>query len=168
MKQIIGKSNDKSNFPRTFNINDNTTSDQSKIAQEFNEYFAMIGKQTSQNVSKTNKHFNDYLEHPNVNSMFLEQIDTSIVFNTTMKLKPKLSCGQDEISSKLLKQTINEIIQPLTHIINRSFDTGIVPNKLKIAKVMPVFKNSDKTVLKKLQICQSSIVFFKNIGKNNV
>ena len=51
------------------------------------------------------------------------------------KLKPKSSCGNDGISTKLLRETISYIVQPITHIINRSFDTGIVPQEMKIAKV---------------------------------
>ena len=39
---------------------------------------------------------------------------------------------------------------PLTHIINRSFDTGIVPVQLKTAKVIPIFKANDSNLLKKV------------------
>ncbi len=49
------------------------------------------------------------------------------IINTTSKLKIKTSSGHDSISTKLLKATIYEIIDPLTHIINQSFETGIVP-----------------------------------------
>ena len=37
---------------------------------------------------------------------------------------------------------------PVTYIINRSFDTGIVPSGMKIAKVIPIFKANDKCLLK--------------------
>ena len=33
---------------------------------------------------------------------------------------------------------------PLMHIINLSFNTGIVPKKLKLAKVVSIFKNGDR------------------------
>ena len=33
---------------------------------------------------------------------------------------------------------------PLTEIINLSFSTGIYPNNLKIAKIIPVFKIKDQ------------------------
>ena len=32
------------------------------------------------------------------------------------------------------------LTKPITHIINLSFSTGIVPEQLKLAKVIPVFK----------------------------
>ena len=49
------------------------------------------------------------------------------------------------ISSKLMKLSINNTALPLTHIINLSLSNGIVPNDLKIAKVIPIFKTGDRT-----------------------
>ena len=39
------------------------------------------------------------------------------------------------------------ISEPLTHIINVSLDSGIVPDELKIAKVVPIYKAADNTIL---------------------
>ena len=58
-------------------------------------------------------------------------------------LKTKKSSGQDGISSTLLKSFDGQITNVLTLIINQSLSTGIFPNKLKIAKVVPVFKKDD-------------------------
>ena len=44
-----------------------------------------------------------------------------------------------------MKKVINQIADPLAHLFNRSFITGIVPNKFKIAKVSPVLKGGDPT-----------------------
>ena len=59
------------------------------------------------------------------------------------QLKPKLSSGADFISTKLLKQIAPLIITPLHHLINLSLETGFVPKELKIAKIVPVFKDGD-------------------------
>ena len=74
----------------------------------------------------------------------------SDITNTAHTLKSKSSFGHDEISTKLLKQTINNITLPITHILNRSFITGIVPDQMKIAKVVPVYKSSERNSIKKL------------------
>ena len=42
------------------------------------------------------------------------------------------------------KKIIFTIARPLHHIFLLSFDKGIVPSQLKIAKVIPIFKNSDR------------------------
>ena len=58
-------------------------------------------------------------------------VTPSDVLKTAVKLKNKTSHGHDGISTKLLKESISIIINPITHIINRSFDTGIVPHEMK-------------------------------------
>ena len=81
-------------------------------------------------------------------SMYIEPVSPSTVIATAIKLKPKTSSGIDVISTKLLKDTVEKVIEPLTYIINKSFDTGIIPDDLKIAKVIPIYKSSDPSLLK--------------------
>ena len=54
------------------------------------------------------------------------------------------AAGVDNIPMKLIKNVIHEIVCPVTHIINCSFKTGIFPDKLKISKVKPLFKQGSK------------------------
>ena len=54
--------------------------------------------------------------------------------------------GMDNICSKILKKISNSITFPLTFIFNLSFTTGIVPDLLKIAKVIPVHKKGEKNL----------------------
>ena len=66
-----------------------------------------------------------------------------------MKLKNKSSCGFDELSTTLVKNIIPSISGPLNEIVNLSLFTGIVPDgKMKIAKVIPLFKSGDNNVYK--------------------
>ena len=148
LRKAIGKRNNKSNFPQTFSLENESVSDQSKIAEAFNNYFSKIGKLTSQNVPNSPKHYTDYLTNPVLNSIFIEPIEPSKLIDIVNKMKPKTSSGHDEISTKMIKQTINHIILPLTHIVNKSLTTGIVPQQLKIAKVIPVYKSSNHDQLK--------------------
>ena len=48
---------------------------------------------------------------------------------------------------KLQKFLLPAVIKPLTIVINQSLATGIFPEKLKIAKVMPFYKNDDITLM---------------------
>ena len=56
------------------------------------------------------------------------------------KMKPKSSSGLDNISCRLMKDISDIIAIPLTSLINQSLQSGIFPDKLKIAKVVPIFK----------------------------
>ncbi|KAI0238435.1 hypothetical protein LSAT2_010850, partial [Lamellibrachia satsuma] len=69
--------------------------------------------------------------------------DTKNIINN---LKSKRSMGIDNISSILLKASVNVIAKPLTSIINQSLLSGKFPQKLKIAKVIPVHKKDDNHI----------------------
>jgi len=47
-----------------------------------------------------------------------------------------------------VKNIIPSISGPLSEIVNLSLFTGIVPDKMKIAKVIPLFKSGDNNVYK--------------------
>ena len=51
--------------------------------------------------------------------------------------------GIDIFRINLIKCVKNEIVQGLTMIINKSISEGIVPDLLKIAKIIPVYKKDD-------------------------
>lgn len=55
----------------------------------------------------------------------------------------KYSCGIDEISCKVIKYVSPFISIPLSHIFNLTFETGKIPEQLKIALVTPIYKSSD-------------------------
>ena len=46
-----------------------------------------------------------------------------------------------------MKQLIVYYVQPLTFKINKSIAQGKFPNKLKLAKVLPVYKNEDEQMI---------------------
>ena len=63
---------------------------------------------------------------------------------TIKDIKSKNSSGHDEISNKLVRNISNAIAQPMTTLINKSFITGFVPNSIKIAKIIPIYKSKEK------------------------
>ena len=87
--------------------------------------------------------FRDYLKSP-VNEIFtFRHVTEDTVLKIIDSLEPKSSCGIDSISNKLLKMIKNEILSPFTLIVNQSIKNGIFPDKLKIAKVAPLFKKNE-------------------------
>ena len=57
------------------------------------------------------------------------------------------SPGWDSLPTHILKLHLADYIKPLTYLINKSFETGIFPDELKIAKIVPIFKSGDKTLV---------------------
>ena len=61
--------------------------------------------------------------------------------------KPNKSPGFDDISSDVVKFVFDALVQPIKHIFDLSLTTGIFPDKLKVAKITPIFKSGDKELV---------------------
>ena len=84
-----------------------------------------------------------YLKKPCLSSFKFEYTNPDRIENIIGNLKPKSSAGLDNISSKILKEISDIISSPLIIIINQSLCSGIFPSRLKIAKILPLFKKDD-------------------------
>ena len=51
--------------------------------------------------------------------------------------------GYDGLSISPIKETLDRLASPLSHIFHLSFSSGVFPHKFKIAKILPIFKNDD-------------------------
>jgi hypothetical protein len=65
------------------------------------------------------------------------------VLESIKKLEDKKNPDMCGLSSHLLKKISSTLLTPLCHIFTRSLNSGIVPAKLKIAKVIPLYKSGD-------------------------
>jgi len=87
--------------------------------------------------------FTKNCERPIKNSMYCEPVNKEELIKQINCLKNSESPGPDDIGPKLIKQVQHAIVNPLLHIYNLSTEKGIVPDKLKIAKIVPVLKGGD-------------------------
>ena len=72
--------------------------------------------------------------------MFLKPVNDLEVIRYIKQLKNSHCTVCDFFSNALLKQASEFIIKPLVFTINLCFTSGVFPDKLKIAKVIPLFK----------------------------
>ena len=98
----------------------------------------------SKNIPKVTKSFNDYLSNKNTSTLFLKPTNVFEIIKLSNTLKPCKASGSDEISPRVVKECMHIIAEPLCDIYNKSISSGIVPDKLKLAKIVPVFKKKDK------------------------
>ena len=76
-------------------------------------------------------------------SLFLAPTDYLEVEHIIDHLK-NTSPGFDNICTKLRKSVKHIVAAPLVHISNHSFASGSVPDQLKLAKIIPIYKKGDK------------------------
>ena len=69
------------------------------------------------------------------------------------------------ISSKLIKDIKYEIATPLSMLINNYIESGIVPDNLKIAKIVPIFKAKETHLVEKLPPNLITPCYIKNTRK---
>ena len=144
LKEIINKKTFKSDLPSRFIHEGTEVIGLKNVADKFNEYFTEIGPKLAKSIDTANKApFNHYLTTSCAASFNFVYTKPDDIEKIIRNLKPKSSAGYDNISTKLLKEIENVISRPLSIIINQSLCTGIFPDKLKIAKVIPLYKKDD-------------------------
>ena len=79
----------------------------------------------------------------NPSSMYLKPIAEMDIIKIIDKFSANKGAGNDNIGNFIIKRVANEIAKPLTMLLNLSITTGIVPEKLKTAKVIPIYKKDD-------------------------
>ena len=80
-------------------------------------------------------------------------------------LPNKDSCGFDGISTLVMKSIKHVILKSLALIINQIINTGVFTNKLKIAKITPIFKKDDRTLFTNYRPISLLPIFSKVIEK---
>lgn len=133
------------------NILSEDTTDPQTISNEFNNFFLSVASNlTSANCVKPNGFYESqwkgsFFQRQETNSMFLRPILEEDLIKIIKSLKNNTKPGLDGISSKFVKETYKKYITVLLYLVNKSFETGIFPEKLKEAVVIPIFKKGSKT-----------------------
>ena len=146
----MNRCRNKTVITKNININGHLVSDSKEINLAFNSYFIEIGTKLSQELPNFNDKPTTYLNNLNsspLNSIMLQPTDASEIIDIVKKLKNKSSAGFDNINPKILKTSIYSIVNPIVNIMNSSISTGIVPDSLKLAKVIPIHKKGEKNCL---------------------
>ena len=92
-------------------------------------------------------HFKSFLKKKCSESIFFHPFSETEIIDTCLSLKNSSSCDFDGLNIQVVKNIIHVISKPLFHIFNPSLSTGNIPSKLKIAKVVPIFKKGDHNLI---------------------
>lgn len=141
IREIISISSNKSKAPISLLIDDNLTSNASKVADSMNTFFNSVASSIRQNLHAPPVNFKSFLKNPIPNSFFIRPTSPIEVQNLINSLSNSKSTGPHSIPVKILKLLIQDISKHLTDLFNLSFSTGVFPSILKTSKVVPIFKN---------------------------
>ena len=123
-------------------MNCEVVSDPTVICHEVNSFFSSIGRELDSNLTASHVSPMHYL-HGNYPSMTLTLTTSDEITNVIKQQKNSCPC-HDNIHVKILKLASTVISPVLLRIINHSFQIGIFPDTLKIAKLIPIFKAGDR------------------------
>ena len=145
IKDVIGTPT-KSSINSYFTINGKSISNKQEIADNFNSYFANVGTDLASSIPTTDLSVSSFLNGSYSHSFYLSPVDEQEIQNCINNLKPA-SPGPDHIMPIVIKSCASAISKPLVHLVNLSFLSGVVPDSLKLANVIPIFKAGDKDLL---------------------
>ena len=102
----------------------------------------------TKDIGTSTKSFNEYIKK-NDTTQPEKVISVFELEDAFFSLKINKRIGYDDISFNVVKKCFGVLHKPLLHIFNLSLKTGIFLEKLKIARVTPLFKGSENYELGK-------------------
>lgn len=121
----------------------NSFSNKKDMANYCNKFFTEIGTKMHNKIVTPDNMFQ--INHNSMSSMFLKPVDKNEIIGHINSLKNNCAPGYDGVESRIIKYFHLHLINPLVHLINIIFRTGVVPSGFKKSIVTPIFKDKDKT-----------------------
>ena len=103
-----------------------------------------VGPKLAKDIKETEGTIFDTMNNPLKGSFFLEPVTIHEVLKIVNASPNNTSMDHSGINFALLKECIYFIVKPVCHIANSSFEMGIFSERMKIAKVSPIFKSGKK------------------------
>uniref|UniRef100_A0A8C6LAH3 Reverse transcriptase domain-containing protein n=1 Tax=Nothobranchius furzeri TaxID=105023 RepID=A0A8C6LAH3_NOTFU len=146
LNDVIKKGSGTNSLPNIFLTKDNQEIYQSKeIANEFNKYFTEIGPDLAKDISNTKLDADAVSKITNLDkTIFIQGTNENEVITVVKTFKSKKSADLHGFDMSVVKEIIEIIAKPLTHICNQSLQSGRFPERMKVAKVIPIYKAGDK------------------------
>jgi len=147
-------------------INGTKTDDPDVMANAFNNYFSSIAQSLAEKVPNSQCSFSEYLNPPMPCSFGLTPTTPEEILNLSYSIHTTHSKGVDDIDPCIAAPCVSLIAPLLAEIINCSFNTGVVPQEIKIAKVVPIYKKGmrdDHTNYRPISILPYFAKYFEKI-----
>ena len=146
-------------------LNDIEITDQTSIVNAFNNYFVNIGSDLASAIPSVLNSAYEWMSPPPRDSFFLSPITPDEIETEISNLKIGKAAGPFSIPVSILKILKGALSEPLQIIFNASFLTGIVPERFKLARVIPVFKKGSQASLNNYRPISLLSIFNKLLEK---
>ena len=160
----------KSLVPKEIVSRSNSYTNPQDICETFNNYFVESPFSVIEDLQK-NVGTHTKTDKTICHSIYLKPVDENELITIINSLKNKNSNGPDKISNNILKKFGKFLAVPLMHLINLSLKTGCFPDKLKLTRIIPVYKKGDsKDVSNYRPIALTSCIskIFEKVMKNRL
>ena len=107
-------------------------------------FFCFVAPSIQSEIDFAHKSFNYFLKNPCNESIFIKPCTNKEIRDIISDLGSKKATGPNSILTKIMKLAKEFIANNLFVLFNFPFSQGIFPVKLKIAKILPVFKKGSK------------------------
>ena len=141
MKSLLGQSRGEE-VCGEFIIDESVTTDKYVIVEEFNRYFSSVGSE----LAEAHKEPSDY-------NVYLRPVSETLKFAFTTATRDEVigiisnmkdtAVGHDELPLSLFRDNIDVFCETLCLLCNLSMKSGIMPDKMKLARVTCIFKGGD-------------------------
>ena len=130
---------------KEININNKIISDKYDIAHKLNEYFTNIGPTLANKIPHVEGDYLQFTKQFSEDLMFMTPTDEHEIERVSGDLLFTQCPSYDDISLKVVKATIDLISPLLCDIFIKSFLQDRFPNKLRLARVVPIDKCDNGT-----------------------
>ena len=146
INKISGKSNDKTSSIDCLSIDGIREYSGKTIVNTMAKYFASVGRTFADKIPKPTQSVEKYLEllQSNNNSLFFSPCTEEEIRKLITELPSKHSSGVDNISNVLLQELAGSLCKPLCLITNSSMQSGVFPDLMKLAQVIPLYKGKSR------------------------
>ena len=118
--------------------------DSKKIVDTFNNFFANVGPEVDKNIPKTPISPLSFLRKRVATDFKFRKTTIKEVMTIVLSLDERKSPGPSDIPIKFLRISAPIIVPHLVNIYNLSFEKGIFPDAMKLAKIIAIFKAGSK------------------------
>ena len=145
INNLLGRQN-KPTVVNELTVGNNKLTCPEDIAEGFNEYFSNIGPDLSSRIDSSNYNFETYIKNAKSEFAAFQPVTVNQISHLLHGLSGNKATGIDKISCKIIKLAAPVISDSLTLIFNQAITLSSFPDEWKIARVVPLYKNGQRSI----------------------